>query len=348
MTEPAEQFEVEQTTFAMIPGWVIDAADPMALKVYAHLAHRYVNQRRECWPSQRTLADELKVAVRTVEDAVRSLREIGAVQATRTRRDDGRLGRNRYWLPMDHPHRAEGGAQSADLDVQDVSAGPIQPQQDVDSPSTPECGSGNQTQEGNQRKEGEAIASRDEPADGVQLALVPAALEHSSPQGKDVKDPDELTARAMRVYLENWDREQFGAPANADVTESWVRSIAHRFDCDAVALLAAVEMAAVRGKVSPAPAYQPAPLEGSRLTKAAQAVVRAVYDAQHGEVNFAALMQRAKTAIKAGRAPGDVHDAMIKLIEDAKPVTAQLLAQYAEQVRLDRQANESQRGVVQS
>jgi hypothetical protein len=348
MTEPAEQFEVRQTSFAMVPGWVVDAADPMALKVYAHLAHRYVNQCRECWPSQRTLADELKVAVRTVEDAVRNLREIGAVQATRTRRNDGKLGRNRYWLPMDQPRLNVDGEQSADLDVQDVSAGPAQPQQDVGRPSTPEGGSGNQTYLGNQTREGEAIASRDEPADGVQLALVPAALEHSSPQGKDVKDPGELTTRAMRVYLENWNRERFGAPANADVTESWVRSIAHRFDCDAVALLAAVEMAAVRGKVSPAPAYQPAPLEGKRLTKAAQAVARAVYEGQHGEVNFAALMQRAKTAIKAGRAPEDVHGGMVLLIEDGKPVTQQLLAQYAERVRLDRQAGESRRGTVQS
>jgi len=348
MTEPAEQFEVEQTTFAMIPGWVIDAANPNSLKVYAHLAHRYVNQRRECWPTQRCVADEVGMSLTMVEGALRQLREIGAVIVVRTRRNDGKLGRNRYRLPMDHPHRAEGGDQAADLDVQDVSAGQIQPPLTEGSPASASGGSGNQTHGGNQRKKREAIASRDEPADGVQLALVPAALEHSSPQGKDVKDPDELTARAMRVYLENWDREQFGAPANADVTESWVRSIAHRFDCDAVALLAAVEMAAVRGKVSPAPAYQPAPLEGKRLTKAAQAVARAVYEGQHGEVNFAALMQRAKTAIKAGRAPEDVHGGMVLLIEDGKPVTQQLLARYAERVRLDRQAGESRRGTVQS
>jgi hypothetical protein len=345
MTEPAEQFEVEQTTFAMIPGWVIDAANSNSLKVYAHLAHRYVNQRRECWPTQRSVADEVGMSLTMVEGALRQLREIGAVTVVRTRRNDGKLGRNRYRLPMDHPHRAEGGDQAADLDVQDVSAGQLQPPLTEGSPASASGGSGNQTHGGNQRKEGETIVSRDEHADGDQLALVPAAVEVVN---SNSKDPDKLVKRVMQVYLDNWDREVNGAPANADVTERWVRSIAHRFDCDPVALLAAVELAAQRGKVSPAPAYRPAPLEGKRLTKAAQALVTAVYDANKGEVAFAALLQRARTALKAGREPGDVHDAMIRLIKDKKPITQQLLAQYAEQVRLDRQANESQRGAVQS
>jgi hypothetical protein len=151
----------------------------------------------------------------------------------------------------------------------------------------------------------------------------------------------------MQRYLDNWDRERYGAPMYLDATERWVRITADRFDCDEQALLNACVMAAERGKVNPAPAYRPEPLAGPRLTKAAQAIAKAVYDAHSGEVNFTALMARSKQAIRAGREPEDIRAGIEQLISDRKPVTQQLLAQYAETAKAQRLVRESTREQVQ-
>lgn len=297
------------------------------------------NDEGVCWPKMATLARKALCGLSTAREACASLEADGLLEREMRPRVGARNDTSVYRLnvaAITDPTRL--------ASRQDPAAPPAEirrhlPPESGDTPAEIRRGNRNK----NRKKEPkEAFADADAPEDasGDQLALVPAAVVE-----QDGKDATDLFSRAMRAYLANWDREKFGAAMHVDMTERWVRSIVDRFDCDPVALLAAVEAAALRGKVNPAPAYVPAPLTGSRLTKAAQAVAKAVYDAQHGEVAYVSLMQRAKTAMKAGREPGDVHDAMIRLIKDNKPITQQLLAHYAEQVRLDRQA--SSPGVVQ-
>jgi predicted transcriptional regulator len=159
LPDPDEEFEVGGTTFAMIPGWVIETVSATDLRVYAHIAHRYLNQKREAWPSQARIAAELTMGLSTVEDSLRRLRESGAVIVTRTQRRDHKFGRNRYWLPMDHPRLArDGGVDAEELAEQDVIPAQSQPRESRVGPALASQGSGNQTQKDNQTNQKRAGA----------------------------------------------------------------------------------------------------------------------------------------------------------------------------------------------
>jgi biotin operon repressor len=120
-TSPVSEqaFSVSRTRFAMVPEWVDEVVtDGTALRVYVRLARKYANASRECHPSQRSLADELGISVATVENALRKLREVGAVVARRSGRGDGKFGRNEYWLPLDQPSSVRAGGDQAKQDNQ--------------------------------------------------------------------------------------------------------------------------------------------------------------------------------------------------------------------------------------
>jgi hypothetical protein len=73
--------------FAIIPEWVIDAATPSALKLYAILA-RYADLEGHAYPSRRTLAERLAVSAKHITALIGELRGIGALDVVE--RFDGR------------------------------------------------------------------------------------------------------------------------------------------------------------------------------------------------------------------------------------------------------------------
>lgn len=85
--------------FGLIPEWVILAADPTALKVYAVLAAHYANGDRVCFPKQETIAEYSSLSASTVKRSIASLVAIGAVVSTRSVRGS-KKGHNVYFLPL--------------------------------------------------------------------------------------------------------------------------------------------------------------------------------------------------------------------------------------------------------
>lgn len=115
---------VVRTSFAIVPKWVLDrVSNPTALRYYLHLACRYANERREAYPLEQTMADELGDSLATAQRAIRALRQADALVITRTRKDDGHMGRNLYWLPMDDPRHTSHLMAGADQGKQGVSGG---------------------------------------------------------------------------------------------------------------------------------------------------------------------------------------------------------------------------------
>lgn len=163
----SEEFEVQRTTFGMVPEWVDElVTDGSAMRVYVRLARKYANAKtRECYPTQEALAEELGMGVKAVKRAIGILKSQGALYVRRSRRDDGKLGRNRYWLPMDQvgTKYREWLAPEAN-----ISAGRDQGSQeshgDQGSQTSPGPGvanepSGNQTHEQTRRETAAAAAS---------------------------------------------------------------------------------------------------------------------------------------------------------------------------------------------
>jgi DNA-binding transcriptional ArsR family regulator len=206
----SEAFSVRRTRFAMVPEWVDEAVtDGTALRVYVRLARKYVNTERECHPSQRSLADELKISVATVENALRKLREVGAVVVRRTDRGDGKFGRNEYWLPLDQPSSVRAGADQAKLE---------------DQPSNPRGGPA-LTDEGSITRPRKATRQKTPAADAPdgQIPLLPG-LEPPTKEAPEEKEPT-LNQRAVALAQKHYDR--LGGMGNVP---AWMKIIRKALD----------------------------------------------------------------------------------------------------------------------
>jgi Helix-turn-helix domain len=121
-----------RTKFALVPEWVYTrVTDGTALRIYIHLACKYCDADRYCFPSEALIAQELGYGVRTVERALKTLRATDALLVHRSRKTGGHWGRNAYTLPMDDPRdfasRMADGGDAPDQQKQGVTAGQDQP-----------------------------------------------------------------------------------------------------------------------------------------------------------------------------------------------------------------------------
>lgn len=73
---------VADTTFAVVPTWLIGTVNSRAVHLYAILA-RHANAAQEAWPSRTTLATRMGCSTDTVDRALRSLVTAGALTITR-------------------------------------------------------------------------------------------------------------------------------------------------------------------------------------------------------------------------------------------------------------------------
>ncbi len=103
--------------FAIVPMWVLDAAEPQALRLYALLAGRYANRDGVAYPSRGTLAKNLDVGERTIDRAIHDLETIGALFVTRRSADDGEHQTNLYRVQSVAPSTATDVPTPSELDV---------------------------------------------------------------------------------------------------------------------------------------------------------------------------------------------------------------------------------------
>tara|TARA_R110002110_G_scaffold282240_1_gene496652 strand:+ start:785 stop:1459 length:675 start_codon:yes stop_codon:yes gene_type:complete len=90
--------------FAIVPLWVIEQADPQALRLYAILAGKYGDRKGESYPSRQRLAEQLNVSVKTVDRSILELQRIGALQVQhRTATDVGDFDTNLYTVTQVSP-----------------------------------------------------------------------------------------------------------------------------------------------------------------------------------------------------------------------------------------------------
>jgi hypothetical protein len=84
--------------FVIVPESVVDLS-PTAIKVYCVLGKfASYDDARQCWPSIKTIADAAKCCVRTVQSALRVLREAGAIVVEERWDRNGEQGTNLYRL----------------------------------------------------------------------------------------------------------------------------------------------------------------------------------------------------------------------------------------------------------
>lgn len=200
----SEEIEVRRTTFGMVPDWVDEAiTDGHEMRVYVRLVRKYANARtRECYPSQQTLAEELGIGLRTVQRAIAGLIEHGAlIVASRQRRPDGSLGRNRYWLPMDQPRKPAGQVQPPRQ-----AHGPAAPP--GGQPAAPPGGSTNQTHRELNPTTSAAAAPE-----------LPLDLPKPEERQEEIKPPT-LNQRAVKLAQAHYDR--LGGVGNVP---AWVKII---------------------------------------------------------------------------------------------------------------------------
>lgn len=73
---------VADSTFAVVPTWLLDLCPSRAIHLYGILA-RYANAQQEAWPSRATLAARMGCSVDTVDRALGKLVGAGALTITR-------------------------------------------------------------------------------------------------------------------------------------------------------------------------------------------------------------------------------------------------------------------------
>lgn len=88
---------VEPTRFEMVPHWIMrhEKITGNALRLYLQL-RSYAGSKEIAWPSKKTLAKDLGVAVNTIESAINVLLEIGCIQYEARFTNDGRQTSNLY------------------------------------------------------------------------------------------------------------------------------------------------------------------------------------------------------------------------------------------------------------
>ena len=97
--------------FAIVPPTVLELP-PVAVKVYGVLAtFASYDENRECWPSVATLAERAKMCVRTVQSALRVLREAGVIEVQK------QLRNGKQWSNL---YRLGAGVQPAAVEREDM------------------------------------------------------------------------------------------------------------------------------------------------------------------------------------------------------------------------------------
>lgn len=88
---------VEPTRFEMVPHWIMrhEKITGNSLRLYLQL-RSYAGSKEIAWPSKKTLATDLGVAVNTIESAINVLLEIGCIQYEARFTNDGRQTSNLY------------------------------------------------------------------------------------------------------------------------------------------------------------------------------------------------------------------------------------------------------------
>jgi DNA-binding transcriptional MocR family regulator len=86
--------------FAIIPDYLLTEASPAALRVYMALALRVDHKTGLCWPSRASIARTLDVSLNTVDRALRSLEQLGAIETSHRLNDAGDWTSNIYRLPF--------------------------------------------------------------------------------------------------------------------------------------------------------------------------------------------------------------------------------------------------------
>ena len=84
--------------FSMIPVWVIRNASPSAVVVFGELASYTNNDSKICWPSHKTIAEEVNLSISTVKRSIAELVELGAVVKENRYGKDGSPTSNEYVL----------------------------------------------------------------------------------------------------------------------------------------------------------------------------------------------------------------------------------------------------------
>jgi hypothetical protein len=76
--------------FAIVPEWLLDepGVSDRAVRVYARLA-RYADKNGTAFPRRRTLADQCRCSIDSIDRAVKELEAVGALTVTRRRRGPG-------------------------------------------------------------------------------------------------------------------------------------------------------------------------------------------------------------------------------------------------------------------
>jgi biotin operon repressor len=216
------ELEFRRTQFAMVPEWVDErVTDATAMRLYVRLARKYASAGgRTCYPSQRTLAEELAISERTVKRAMAHLVDAGAVVAKRTIRD-GRLNRNVYWLPLELADDGSPVALRGDQGEQVNEGSNMAPRRGVKyGPST------NQTQKKNQRKTPDAGAPEGQEGLDLGVASEPPVIED-----KSAEKPRTVNQRAVLLAQAHYDR--LGKMGNVPAMTKIIRKALERNFTDA-------------------------------------------------------------------------------------------------------------------
>lgn len=88
----------------MVPHWIMrhEKITGNALRLYLQL-RSYAGSKEVAWPSKKTLAKDLGVALNTIESAINALVEIGCIEYVSRFTDDGRQTSNLYTVLWDEP-----------------------------------------------------------------------------------------------------------------------------------------------------------------------------------------------------------------------------------------------------
>ena len=113
--------------FAVVPThWLRHAELSTTDKAVLAVLATYASEERYSFPSVARISADLKLAVRTVQYALRTLEEIGAVRVERRQDDEGRDSSNGYWL-VGYDLMQRGVQSSAPSGVQPIAPGRVQP-----------------------------------------------------------------------------------------------------------------------------------------------------------------------------------------------------------------------------
>ena len=214
---------VTHTPFVILPKWILfhEILKHTSILVYAYLAHR-ANTEHQAWPGIRTVARELGMSTRTVQNGIDELETVGAI---RVDRKDGRV--NRYHVRVDPV------AVATTPVAKSTTPTVVETTTKQEPPSNK-----NQLQE-------PTVAKRDEWWDTINAILGQPSNSKTSLQGKLVArlkreniPPGEIRIRAERLathwgakaltlpaLVEHWD--WLGSPA-AQVTPSKIKDMARQ------------------------------------------------------------------------------------------------------------------------